>query len=555
MNRSQAAPLGVFLAVAAVFSPLLWAGFVNWDDPFVLLDNPRLRALTPENLRWMATSFHMTTYQPLTWLLYALLHAVFGLSPAAYHAAGLLLHAANAALLALVIARLDGKARAAGAAAALLWALHPLQVQAAAWVSALNDVWSVFLGLLSTLAWLRWAERRRPADYALALVLFAAAGLARWKALCFPALWLLLDAGPLRRPAKDAVPEKVPFYLVAAALAWATAGAKALYSPGVSPWAAPSDGAAQAFFYLRRLLWPAGFSPLYSREFVAFPWSAAALGAVSAGLLSLAPKRRGPLLAWLGYLVCVAPVSFFATRGPALAADHYAYLAFMPFAVLLALGLKAPRAWAALLLAAVGLGAAAQSRARAWTDSVSLWTSALDCDPASPVARPALAAALVEQGRRAEALPLLGEHLARFPEDEAARAQASRLRGRDPRAAALAEKASESFASGRFGEAASALERAAALEPAAPELALNLGLALYRAGRTRPALKAFERAVALDPQDAEARNGLGTVLIKLGRIAEAEAQFAEASRLSPGSERFRENLARARALSVSAKRP
>src|SRR5688500_18247824 len=97
------AALALVLAVLAVFSPALSAGFVNWDDPRHLLENPHYRGFTREHLAWMVSTSWMGPYQPLAWLSLALDHALWGLSgprefPEAgrWHATSIAWHAAAA---------------------------------------------------------------------------------------------------------------------------------------------------------------------------------------------------------------------------------------------------------------------------------------------------------------------------------------------------------------------------------------------------------------------------------------------------------------------------
>ena len=210
--------LAVFAVVLAAFRPALQNGFVDWDDPANLLDNPNYRGLGFQQLAWMFTTFHMGHYQPLSWMTLGLDflwgRAVFGngLDARAYHLTNLLLHAANAVLAFLVARRLlafaftpagqpapwpDGtalranrgahgaaragnnamglKQRAASpdlvfapgtdagegwiiwpAALAALWfGLHPLRVESTAWATERRDVLSCFFLLMTLACYLR----------------------------------------------------------------------------------------------------------------------------------------------------------------------------------------------------------------------------------------------------------------------------------------------------------------------------------------------------------------------------------------------------------------
>ena len=95
-DRRMGWALGVALLTAAPFLVTLGNGFVNFDDRPGLVDNPMFRGLDATRLAWMATTFHMGHWQPLSWLSLALDHAVWGLRPAGYHLTNLVLHAGNA---------------------------------------------------------------------------------------------------------------------------------------------------------------------------------------------------------------------------------------------------------------------------------------------------------------------------------------------------------------------------------------------------------------------------------------------------------------------------
>jgi hypothetical protein len=225
-----AAPVLVVAAVVAAFSPALSAGFVNWDDPGLVLENPHFRGLDAARLRWMLASFHMGHWHPLTWLTFALDHALWGMDPRGYHLTNLALHALTALLVYALARRLFAVTGAAepartlaAAVAALLFAVHPLRVESVGWVTERRDVVSAPLLVLAVLAWLRFAERGGRAWYAASLVAFALSLLGKAWGITLPAILLLLDAWPLRRigrvPVARLVAEEAPFVALAGAAA------------------------------------------------------------------------------------------------------------------------------------------------------------------------------------------------------------------------------------------------------------------------------------------------------------------------------------------------
>src|SRR5262249_54774559 len=155
--ESLAIPALVVAATAVAFLPVLGNDLVGFDDRSTLVANAAYRGLSPSHLAWMFTTFHMGHYQPLSWLTYAIDWTIWGLRPVGFHLTNLALHAANAllvyALAIRVLRRGDDErgeraVRLAAAAAALVFALHPLRVEAVAWATERRDVLSAFFVLL-----------------------------------------------------------------------------------------------------------------------------------------------------------------------------------------------------------------------------------------------------------------------------------------------------------------------------------------------------------------------------------------------------------------------
>ena len=92
------------------------------------------------------------------------------------HLVNIILHASSAWLVAVILRRL---AVPGAFLAAVLFALHPVQVESVAWMTELKNTLSGVCYLGAAICYLRYDERRRTADYIAALVLFAVALLAK----------------------------------------------------------------------------------------------------------------------------------------------------------------------------------------------------------------------------------------------------------------------------------------------------------------------------------------------------------------------------------------
>jgi tetratricopeptide (TPR) repeat protein len=150
-------------ATVAVFWPVRWQEFVNYDDPAYVTFNPVVReGLTWPGVVWAFTNLHgeATYWHPLTWLSHMLDCQLFGLKPAGHHLSSLLLHTLNTLLLFAVLRRMTGR-RGASAAVAALFALHPLAVDSVAWIAERKNLLSTCFGLLCLWTYARYAESQR----------------------------------------------------------------------------------------------------------------------------------------------------------------------------------------------------------------------------------------------------------------------------------------------------------------------------------------------------------------------------------------------------------
>lgn len=214
-RRQRRALLALFTAGAAwaAFAPVLGNGFVNWDDPGNIMRNVWLGRFDLPALRWAWTTPHFGHFQPLAWLSLSLDHLFWGLEPAGYHLTALALHAAAAAaLFALLRAFLrtaepgqadDAWQDVCAAAAAVVWAVHPLRTEAVAWATERRELLAALFVFLSSRSYLLAVERDRDAPaLGASLAWFGAACLSKVTVTPLPFAFLALDRWVLGRPFK-----------------------------------------------------------------------------------------------------------------------------------------------------------------------------------------------------------------------------------------------------------------------------------------------------------------------------------------------------------------
>ena len=200
-----------------VFWPVTRCDFINYDDPEYFTSNPHvLSGLTSANFAWAFTTSHASNWHPLTWLSLMFDAELFGRNATGPHFINLLFHAANVALLFLLLRKLTA-AIWRSAFVAALFALHPLHVESVAWISERKDVLSTFFALLALSGYTLYAQENNRRGFVLALVFFALGLMSKPMLVTLPFVMLLLDWWPIQRTVqifRQRFIEKTPFFLV-----------------------------------------------------------------------------------------------------------------------------------------------------------------------------------------------------------------------------------------------------------------------------------------------------------------------------------------------------
>ena len=207
-----------FLALILIVSTLLVyygacsGGFV-WDDDYYVTRNPLLTA--PDGLRriWFSLDSH-SQYFPLIYTIFRFERDWWGLNPTGYHWVNLVLHIANALLVWSLLERLRVPG---GFLAAMIFALHPVQVESVAWITELKNVLMGLFFLLTLLAWVEFVDNQRTRRwlfYGLALLLYTFALSAKSTACTLPAALLLILWLQNKPITKDRLMQVAPFLLL-----------------------------------------------------------------------------------------------------------------------------------------------------------------------------------------------------------------------------------------------------------------------------------------------------------------------------------------------------
>ena len=191
--------LGLAVMTFAIYAQVIGHQFITLDDPTYIRENPNVnRGVTLAGLAWAFTTFHVANWHPLTWISHMIDCQFFGTNAGRHLLVNALIHAANTLLIFYFLLRTT-HARWPSALVAALFALHPLHVESVAWASERKDTLSTFFGLLSLIAYVRYAEAPSISRYAWVAITLALGLLAKPMLVTWPFVMLLLDYWPLRR--------------------------------------------------------------------------------------------------------------------------------------------------------------------------------------------------------------------------------------------------------------------------------------------------------------------------------------------------------------------
>lgn len=505
-----------------------------YDDFAEIVLNPRLQswANIPGYFLQQAWSvvdpaWQGSYYRPVIWVWLTLGYHLFDSIPGWWHLAGIAMHLL-ATLLVYWLGRRLLRDPLAAALAALLFGVYPLHVEDVAWVTSTGDLLFAILFLSSFLCYLKWRqdEPRRRRWFLLSLLLFALGLLTKETAaavaglvLCYE--WLLAPGPPSwRKKLGGSLAWSLPYFVLILGYLgarWAVLRGFAHPTHPASPREVLLTTPLVLWFYLKKLVWPFGLSPLYDIELVKqATWASVGVPLLGIGLagavVALVARKsrvRQFLLLWIGGALVPALAGLAVFQPHDYVHDRQLYIPSAAFAMLLALAIRRiqlPRSaegapWGQLAVAlglALVLGVATFRYCASWENELALWQRAVERAPHNILAKEYLAAELFARRDYPASLQLYQQMLAADP--DSARIQ------------------------------------------------LNMALSYAYLGRLAEAEPYFARAIQLQeargvPPPASAFYHLGQLRLQEGKLAEAEADFRRASELRPFIPGYRMALA------------
>ena len=486
----------------------------------------------------------------------------------------LAIHILNSLLLFLILLQITGSHLKA-AIVAVLFAVHPVNVESVAWITERKTVLSTFFFMTAIYTYVRYTEHKNKWAYGLALCLYAFGLLSKPNILTLPLLLLILDYWPLQRfrrsnppdsepitlrtnPVKKIVSfttshngllliEKIPFFILSLLSYVLSMLSVSRFHIVIDYSLIPLDLRIYNFFvsiirYLWNMAWPVElsiFTP-FPKTIPFWHFLLSLLFVLFVTALSIQSRKRRPwfIAGWAWFLAALSPASGLVQAGlwPAMA-NRFMYIPMIGIFIFLTWecdarirGRYSRLMKAILCLAVIGyLVSLTRVQNIYYSNSYALFTRAAEITVDNFVACNNIGDALVALNRTEEAGRYFEKAIVLNPQYDDAIYNYGLY---------LAKKGDRVNASSHFS-------RVIEINPHYIAAYVNLAIIRYHSGDIGEAEKLLLKALELDENDGHAHNNLGIIRADQGKPEEAIRHYVLAVKDKPGLIQARVNLSEA----------
>jgi hypothetical protein len=206
-----------------LYSNSLNNDLLHFDDTEYFSAHSDIIHLSWQSLKTYFSSYYLLMYQPLPVLTFAIQFFFTGLHSFPLHFVNLCLHLINI-LLVFQFIKLLSKDKNVALLIALIFAIHPMNVEAVSWISARSSGMYTLFYLCSLIYYTKYITQKHKAHYfLLAIVFFLFSLFSKSQAVTLPLILLLIDYLNKRKIVTGKVIlEKIPFFILSGIFAWIT---------------------------------------------------------------------------------------------------------------------------------------------------------------------------------------------------------------------------------------------------------------------------------------------------------------------------------------------
>ncbi len=590
--KNYQAVIIIIAVTVAVFANSLGNGFV-YDDKHFITKNDSIRNLgnIPSfftSLKSFSTKGEFYIYRPLSTITYALDYSLFKLNPCGYHVSSVLWHIINGVMLYFLMA-LILRNRVMSLLVAVLFAVHPIQIETVSWVSQRSNLICGFFFLLTLFLWIKMSAggretlNRKKYLFAGSLISYAVALFGKEMAIMVPVMLILYDfffldgKNRLRRRVKLYAPffvVSILYVLLRGSVLGRLSGQNEF--AGGSVYTAVLTMFKAIAYYAWLLLAPVKicaepvFTPAAGLFDIRVLGSLALTGAMVVCGIRLFRKSRTISFFVFWFFITLIPVSNLIPLQDVLVAERFMYIPSIGFYAVLALLAgklygsevkwigKSTAVFTGLLILAYCY--VSVNRNVDWRNDFNLCSSTLECNPGSYRSINGLGLEYLRRGEYEKAIEkfekvielrpgyaIAHNNLAMAYEKsgflEKAREIYERIKNTRYYADEIRFNAAEAeHKRGMYEEAIKGYKGVLKVNPGHSKTHNNLGCIYLGLGREEEAVREFERSVQTDPDYFEGYFNLGAVAVSKGNYEKALRQFNRVLEIKPDYARARVSI-------------
>lgn len=493
----------IAIAVFVIYKSCLSAALTNWDEGIYVQKNPYIKDLSISNIKRLFSEPVFGVYAPLSFLSFSIDYYFAGLDGSHYHTINVVLHLLNCTWLFWIILKISSNNTVAFITT-FLFAIHPMQVEAVAWVASRKDVLYTFFYFASWWTYIKHLQAKSGKRFLIAsFLLFVCSLLSKNQAVTLPVILLLTQLLMEKKWKAVRMAELSLFFLLSLIMGLYTLS----YAKGEAlDYRTPFTFIEKIYYsiiafgdYIIKFISPTQLSSIYN-----FTESSASLfyirlftGLILTIALIWAVIKFKNRIPWLSFGLLFFAVNIFLllhvfATNSSLIYERFSYVAYIGFAFIIATAISRLKgririaSLVALTIFSSWLIYLSYERTKIWNNGMSLWSD------------------IIKKNPEAE--------------------QAYNNRGR----ILIAEK--------KYDEALVDINKALELEPNLSQAYNNLGIIYNSKNKKAEAIKAFDKSLELSPQMTSTRINRAIYYTEAGEYDKAISDLKQCLKQEPGNE-------------------
>ncbi len=364
----------------AIYSKFLFFGHISWDDPEMVFKN---KAVQNFDLKALFTNHYVGNYIPVTMFAHAITWLLFENNNGGHHLINILFHLINGILIYQLGKRLF-KNNIVANLGAIIFLLHPLQIESVGWISELKNVLSTTFYLTGLIYYLNYLQDKKQKYYLLTFLFFVLGCLSKSSVVIFPIILLCIDVLINKKFEAKFILNKIPLLIVGFIIGSVniksqTADLFINYSHAFPYYQRIGFAGFALLKYLLQFIFPVNLSVIYPYPEVktsVFITGYLFLTLLAVGIFFLIKNKKTDWLYLILFIVInLILVLQFLPFGEVLYADRYMYVPMIGFAWLLGFFISKIK----LSVNVIGtsliivLSAFSFLRASAWSSAINLY--------------------------------------------------------------------------------------------------------------------------------------------------------------------------------------